>query len=856
MSIRYGRGSAGLLVLSCGLIVGFALTAGGAAVPTPAVDSPGASKIHPSLNRLVAESGEPVKAWVFFADKGATTAAEVRAAVEAVEATYNPRAIERRRRRGLNARQGRPLFDVRDLPVVPAYVAAVEASGGRVHVTSRWLNAVSVYATGRQLDDIAALPFVTKLQPVARSRRIDAINVQDIGDGPFPAEEGGLRGLDYGSSFAQLNQIDLIPLHEQGFTGEGVVVGILDTGFQRSHAAFTNPDHPLEVIAEHDFVDDDEDTSYEAGDPFSQHHHGTMILGVLGAYMPGSLVGGAYDAAFVLAKTEDTTGEYPAEEDNYVAGLEFLESHGVDMSTSSLGYIDWYTQEQLDGMTAVTTIAVNQYIATGVHHCTAAGNEYHDSDPTTSSLIAPADAFEVITCGAVSSSGSIAYFSSEGPTADGRVKPEVLARGVSTYTVSPTSDTSYTTADGTSLSTPVVACAVACLTQSKPHWTVEQMRQHLFETADYYIEHGTHDPLFIRGYGVINAAEANIEPLSILLPEGVPTRVEPGRTTTIRVEVRGGDESIVPDSPALHYRLDGGEFETSPLSWVIGDTYEAVLPAASCADAPEFFFSAEGDAGTMVYNPPDAPADVYAASVTIVTIALADDFETPQGWTFEHEDLLDGAWQRGVPIGGGERGDPPADFDGSGQCYLTANRVGNSDVDGGPTRLISPPLDVSGLPDPVLRYARWFSNDDQDADRLEVEVSADGGASWTLLESVGDSGASAGWVERTFRLADYVPLTSDVRVRFSATDNPNNSVTEAAVDAVQVLDLSCLDAGTGDFDGNGSVDLWDFSRFQACFERDPMPGLCLPGDMNGIGDTIDLDDFVLFAQTLEGAGVG
>jgi hypothetical protein len=851
MITNQGFGVFAITFLACGVVLAAAQGAQGAELPITDKPSLAGDKIHPMLNRVAAESDDPLKVWVFFADKGVTTASDLNAAVVEVQASYNPRAVERRRLRGLSARAGRPLFDEHDLPVVQAYVDAVTSTGARIHITSKWVNAASAYATLEQIHAIAELPFVTKLQPVARSRRPEPMNVQEVEPGSDPRPDGGLRGLDYGSSFAQLNQINLIPLHEQGYTGEGVIVGILDTGFQRSHVAFNNIENPLRVIAEYDFVDDDGDTSSEPGDPFGQHNHGTLILGVLGAYMPGALVGGAYDASFVLAKTEDTTGEYPAEEDNYVAGLEFLESHGVDMSTASLGYLDWYTQADMDGMTAVTTIAINIYTSHGIHHCNAAGNEYHDSDPTTSSLIAPSDGFDVITCGAVNSSGSIAFFSSEGPTADGRVKPEVLARGVGTHTVSPSSDTGYTTADGTSLSTPVVACAVACITQAKPHWTVEQMRQHLFETADYVVEHETFDPLYIRGYGIIDAEEANAEPLAILLPEGVPSRIVPGRSTAIRVDVQGGDESILPDSPTLHYRLADGAFVSSPMTWVFGDVYEATLPPARCADEPEFYFSAEGHLGSMAYSPPDAPDNTYTADVAIYTSVLADDFESAGGWTVVNEDLVDGAWQRGVPVGDGSRGDPLSDYDGSGQCYVTANRAGNADVDGGPTRLVSPALDVAGLPDPVLQYARWFYNDDLDSDRLQVELSADSGANWVLVESVTGVTGGGRWVDRAVRLADYITLATDVRVRFSVWDNPNNSITEAAVDGVHVFDLTCLDAGTGDFDGNGEVDFRDFARFQVCFDKNPMPGLCLPGDMNGIGDTIDLDDFALFAQELD-----
>ena len=299
----------------------------------------------------------------------------------------------------------------------------------------------------------------------------------------------------------------MIALHEAGFTGAGVIVGILDTGFRRSHVAFNHPDHPLEIAAEWDFVNNDGDTDIEPGDPANQHEHGTYILGVLGAYNPGTLVGGAYDASFILAKVEDVEAEYPLEEDWFAAGLEFIEANGADVATSSVVAF-WYQQDELDGETSVMSIAWNVATENGLHGCQGAGNSGHDNDPATSHLVAPADAFEVVTCGAVDSTGTIASFSSDGPTADQRNKPEVLARGVSTYTVSPSSDTGYSTPSGTSLSTPLVACAAACLVQANSGWTVDEMREHLFLSADYYLAHGTYDPLYVHGYGIVNAYEA------------------------------------------------------------------------------------------------------------------------------------------------------------------------------------------------------------------------------------------------------------------------------------------------------------------------------------------------------------
>jgi len=367
-----------------------------------------AEKLPPALLGRLEREGPLAKAWVFFKDKGLPTATARDATLEQVAAGYNPRAVQRRLLRGDRVRAGGRLFDEHDLPVAPSYIEAVAGTGARVHVASRWLNAVSVRATRVEFEQIARLPFVGRVQPVARARASRPVEMQAMGSGTPPTDRG-VGTLDHGYSTAQLNQINVIDLHDAGYTGAGVAIGILDTGFRRTHAAFIYPGHPVNVLAEYDFVNNDGNTGIEPGDPSDQHEHGTLILGCIGAYLPGGIVGGAYDAAFILCKTEDISAEYPAEEDNYVAGLEFIEAHGGDVATSSLGYIDWYTQDDLDGQTTVTTIAVNIATANGLFCCNAAGNSGHDNNPNTSHLVAPGDAFQVITCGAATVDGYIAH---------------------------------------------------------------------------------------------------------------------------------------------------------------------------------------------------------------------------------------------------------------------------------------------------------------------------------------------------------------------------------------------------------------------------------------------------------------
>lgn len=467
-------------------------------------------KIDPSVTDCLPDHEATVSAWVFFTDKNVD---DVAAACAALETTYNPRAIDRRRAR----RTAPALFDERDLAVSADYVTAVLSSGATERIRSRWMNAVTVDARMGQLRQIARLPFVTKIQRV-RTTSVDTLTATPDATPP--------EGF-YGPSHTQLTQLNLVALHNLGYTGDGVIVGVLDTGFSLTHDAYNHPLHPLNVVAEWDFVDNDGNTGIEPGDAASQHNHGTWILGTIAAYSPGLLVGGAYDAGVVLAKVEDVVSEYLAEEDFFVAGLELIEAEGGDVATSSVIIRDFYTGDDLDGMTTVMTLGFNAATDNGVHCFQGAGNEGHDNDPATGNLLGPADGYLVNTIGAVDVNNVIAAFSSDGPTADGRLKPELLARGVNTHTVSTNNDSITTTVSGTSLSTPLAAAACACLVQAHPEWTVQQMRHALCATADDYLANAEPDPLLIRGYGLIDVIAAlNTSPVTSDLDGDFDTDIE------------------------------------------------------------------------------------------------------------------------------------------------------------------------------------------------------------------------------------------------------------------------------------------------------------------------------------------
>ena len=255
--------------------------------------------------------------------------------------------------------------------------------------------------------------------------------------------------LDYGPSLGQLAQIKVPEVHDMGLHGEGVVVGVFDAGFSNlAHEAFAG----LRILASHDFVNGDEDVG--DGADRGEGSHGTQTLSTLAGYKPGQLIGPAFAASVLLAKTENTESETPVEEDNWAAAAEWAEALGVDVVSSSLGYLDYdgpypsYSWADMNGERAISTRAAERAASLGVVVVNSAGNSGFNPDHNT--LGAPADGRRVLAVAAVSSSGRRADFSSVGPSADGRVKPDLAAQGVSVRVASPDRVNGYTVSSGTS----------------------------------------------------------------------------------------------------------------------------------------------------------------------------------------------------------------------------------------------------------------------------------------------------------------------------------------------------------------------------------------------------------------------
>ncbi len=430
-----------------------------------------------------------VKIWAFFTDKHIYT--DNQFATAAANITLTDAARSRRAKMGLDK------ITFGDIPVWTGYIDQITAMGAKFRHASRWLNAASFEIPLEQIDAINNLPFVAKVRPVALF-----VGQPEPEEPAFPApalapSQGDV--LDYGISYGQLEQIGVPAVHDKGYNGAGVIVAMFDTGYRKDHQAFQIAYSEGRVLAEWDFVFNDGNTQNDFEDSYDQHNHGTLTWSTLGGEVPGVLYGPAYGASFILAKTEYVPTETQVEEDNWAAAVEWADSIGASVISSSLSYSDWYTYADYDGVTCVTTIAANLATSYGIVVANAMGN----SGPAAGTLGAPADALEILSCGAVNSTGSIASFSSRGPTPDGRIKPEVCAQGVSTYGASAASPTSYGYASGTSLSTPLIAGCAAVLLSARPGLTPQQVRQAFMQTASQ-----ADDPDNAYGWGIIDLGKA------------------------------------------------------------------------------------------------------------------------------------------------------------------------------------------------------------------------------------------------------------------------------------------------------------------------------------------------------------
>jgi hypothetical protein len=436
---------------------------------------------------------------VYFTDKNDTPYS-----IETPEAFLSQRSLERRDRHKIDV-------IAQDLPVNPQYVTTLKSMGAKVPFTSRWLNCALVSCSSTVINQIAQLPFVSHYvyaSPGSYNGKSGEGEFIDKFSTKFEKEEDfvpvNVRGIDdtynYGQGFSQINQINGIPVHEQGFTGEGVLIAVLDAGFTNVNTlpVFSKLFSEGRLVFTKDIV-------VPGGNVYNNtHSHGTNVLSCMSAYTENSFVGTAPKASFALIRTEEDPGENLIECYNWVVGIELADSLGVDIVNTSLGYTDFddpsmnYTFSQLDGETPVASFAAKCAIERGIFVTVSAGNN-GSSNP---SIGSPADAKFAATIAAVDASGKIASFSSIGPAnAAGDPKPNTCAQGVEA-TVYSTYGT-VSSAAGTSFSSPITCGMYACLIQANPKIHPKVLRDIVDKTGDRY---PNHDKAY--GYGIPNFANA------------------------------------------------------------------------------------------------------------------------------------------------------------------------------------------------------------------------------------------------------------------------------------------------------------------------------------------------------------
>lgn len=307
----------------------------------------------------------------------------------------------------------------------------------------------------------------------------------------------------------------------------------------------------------------------------------------------------------------------------------------------------------------------------------------------------------------------------------------------------------------------------------------------------------------------------------IEFPNGVPTTVTPDLESDIGIRVQGLAGAVDPASGRLRYTpVGGGVVVDVPITWLGGDAFVATLPPIPCQSSVSWWVEFTELGGTATITAPGSAPSNRFSTVGIGADVFSDTFDTFRGWAISNSaTLTDGAWELGVPAGGGTRGDPATADGGSGGAYVTDNAPGNSDVDGGSTFLASPVLDLSQSGDPTIEVAIWYDNDfgnNPGSDTFEIEISGDGGANWTTVESYNASVNT--WVQRSYRVLNFLPaLTNQVRMRFVASDLGGGSVVEAGVDSFRVVSCApgnpgpvlsspCAD-GTFSIPGQGATDL-------------------------------------------------
>lgn len=384
--------------------------------------------------------------------------------------------------------------DSLDYAVVPQYLDSVRTKGARICHVSRWMNGCTIEADSATIAQILKFPFVGSVEQTRNEAKASGVSARKISS-PLT-----LPLTNTFTNTQQLEAYNLLPLHQLGYEGQGIRMAVIDVGFYKVNTAPCFDSVRSRILGAYDFSEDN--TSIYG----AEGGHGANCLSFIAAQTP-TYHGAATEAEYILIRTEEYAPESPKECDNLIAAYELCDSLGVNIITCSLGYRMFddpqfdLTHNDLDGRTTRVSRAAAIAARKGMLLCQSAGN---DGDKSWHKISVPSDADSILTIGACTVDSVMGGFSSYGPSADGRIKPEVTAVGVkATYLSTATNQASQ--GNGTSYSTPLVAGLAACLWSALPDESAQQIRQRIIESAHLYPNYDTKHQM---GYGIPNAWKA------------------------------------------------------------------------------------------------------------------------------------------------------------------------------------------------------------------------------------------------------------------------------------------------------------------------------------------------------------
>ncbi|MDR1357695.1 MAG: S8 family serine peptidase [Tannerellaceae bacterium] len=396
-------------------------------------------------------------------------------------------AIERRNRKGIP-------IDESDMPIALEHLDALASLGAKPVVASKWLATVVVECEDSTIaNNLQSLPIVDSVRCVWKGNRYTP-PATDRDTATLIPEDKPQENI-YGYAETQIKMLNGIRLHKKGYRGQGVKVAVIDAGF-------TNADRM--AVFKHMNLAGTHNVVYPGESVFCDDDHGTKVLSCLAANAPGIMVGTAPDASYLLIKSEDNRSEYPIEEDYWTAAVEFADSAGVSVISSSLGYFVFdekefnYLPSMLDGQTAFVSRAADKAAGKGILLLVSSGNE---GGGEWEKLTFPADAKRVLTVGSVTQGKDKSVFSSIGPAAGGRIKPDIMAMGTNCTVTDSSGSIRY--ANGTSFSTPIAAGLAVCLWQALPELDNHAIADLIKRSSSQY-----NQPDGQLGYGIPNFYKA------------------------------------------------------------------------------------------------------------------------------------------------------------------------------------------------------------------------------------------------------------------------------------------------------------------------------------------------------------